>query len=96
MKGFIRSANLIKNFIVMREIVGNRNKHYIRERKSLQITHIEPPKLLFKVVVNNYNHQEKEIVGKIDKAKEETLDSSQVGLPPQPTMYLKYPAYDWL
>ena len=86
----------MKNFIVMRAIVGNGNKHNIRERKSLQITRIEPPKLHFKIIVNNYNLREKEIVDKIHQVNGEPMDSSQVGLPPQPTRYLKYPAYDWL
>lgn len=79
----------------MRGVVEKGNKHYIRVRKNRELTRIEPPKLLFKVVVNNYSQQEKEIVDKNEVVNDETLGSRQIGLPSQPTGYLKYPEYDW-
>lgn len=80
----------------MRAVAEKGNKNFIRVRKNRELTRIVPPKLLFKVVVNNFNHPQKEIVEKIDGADDETLDSPAVGLPPQPHSYLKYPEYDWL
>lgn len=80
----------------MRVVAEKGNKNYIRDRKKSDLTRIEPPKRLFKVVVNNYNHQQKEIVDKVDEVDDETLESPEIGLPPQPTSYLKYPEHDWL
>ena len=77
----------------MRAVVEKGNKN-ISERKNRELTRMEPPKHLFKVVVNNYGRQGKEMA-EIEEDNDETTDSPQVGLPPQPTKYLKYPEYDW-
>ena len=69
-------------------------KHPNSSRKNTELLVIEPPRSLFKVVVNNYKRQEKSL----DKLKEEiveTMMSENQGLPPQPTGYLKFPEYDW-
>jgi hypothetical protein len=92
---FIDQLTLPKKF-VMHAIVEKGNKHYQRDRKNHESRGIEPSKLPFKVVVNNYRQQEKELPDKIDVDTDKTMSSRQVGLPSQPTSYLKYPEYDWL
>jgi len=79
----------------MRAIVEKRIIEYKRNREKRELKSIEPVKFPFKVVVNNYRQQEKEIIAKIDDDTDETMASRQVGLPSQPTRYLKYPDYDW-
>ena len=69
-------------------------KQHNSARKNTELLAIEPPRSLFKVVVNNYRQKEKNL----DKQEEEfveTLMSDQQGLPTQPTGYLKFPNYDW-
>jgi hypothetical protein len=60
-----------------------------RARKTKESFVNEVPKLLYSVVVNNYRQQKREIA---DKPEQEF----EMGLPPQPKEYLKYPDYDWL
>ena len=68
----------------------------IEEKRNIynELAPVEPPALLFKVVVNNYRQQEKDL-------SEERVDvdtatvSPEYGLPPQPARYIKYPKYDW-
>jgi len=48
----------------------------------------ENPKLLYSVVINNKSPK-KEVENKPEQEIE-------IGLPPQPTAYLKYPDCDWL
>jgi len=63
-------------------------------RKNTEPLVVEPPRSLFKVVVNNYRQQEKSM----EKQKyqfSETRMSDQQSLPPQPAGYLKFPDYDW-
>ena len=79
----------------MRAIVEKRIIDYKPDRKNRELTRIEPSKPDFKVVVNNYRQQEKEMVDKIDGDTDKTMAARQIGLPSQPTAYLKYPEYDW-
>ena len=63
-------------------------------RKNTEHLVVEPPRSLFKVVVNNYRQQEKSQ----EKQKEEigeTMMGDHQGLPPQPVGYIKFPEYDW-
>jgi len=60
-----------------------------RARKTKEPFVNEVPKLLYSVVVNNYRQQKREPE---DKPEQEF----EMGLPPQPKEYLKYPEYDWL
>jgi len=94
----IKSANL--NFkipnpaFVMRVLEEREKKHFISARKNTELLVIEPPRSLFKVVVNNYRQKEKSI----DKQEEEigeTMMGDHQGLPPQPVGYIKFPEYDW-
>ena len=48
----------------------------------------EAPKLFHTVNVDNYRQRKEETENK-------TKQESEVGLPPQPKEYLKYPDYDW-
>jgi len=59
-----------------------------RTRKNIGPFVNEVPTLLFTVVVNNYKQQKKEVENKPEQEFE-------MGLPPQPKEYLKYPEYDW-
>jgi hypothetical protein len=54
----------------------------------------EPPRSLFKVVVNNYRQQEKSLQKQKDQTGE-TMMSDPQSLPPQAAGYLKFPEYDW-
>ena len=76
----------------MRAIVEKKIIDYKLNRENRELTRIEP-KLDFKIVVNNYRQQE--MPDKIDGDTNKTMASRQVGLPSQPTRYLKYPEYDW-
>ena len=62
-----------------------------RENKEIQV--IEPSKLLFRVVVNNFKEKEERSLDKTEETGETIMDDHQ-GLPPQPTEYMKFPAYD--
>jgi hypothetical protein len=59
-----------------------------RARKNQEFFIKETPKLLYSVVINNRS-QKKEVENKPDQ-------DAELGLPPQPTAYLKYPDCDWL
>ena len=69
----------------MHAIVEKEDKNYKRDKKDQELTLVELCKPEFKVVVNNYRQE-----------KKEKIASRRVGLPSQPTRYLKYPEYDWL
>ena len=78
----------------MRVLEEREIKHPNSARKSTELLVTEPPRSLFKVVVNNYRQQE----SSPDNQKEEiveTMMSEDQGLPPQPVGYLKFPKYDW-
>jgi hypothetical protein len=63
-------------------------------RKNSEPLVVEPPRSLFKVVVNNYRQQEKSSEKQKDQVGE-TMMSDQQSLPSQPVGYLKFPEYDW-
>ena len=78
----------------MRVLEEREKKHFNSGRKNTELLVIEPPRSLFKVVVNNYKQKEKSI----DKQEEEigeTMMGDHQGLPPQPVGYIKFPEYDW-
>ncbi|HET9745875.1 MAG TPA: hypothetical protein VFP97_09190 [Chitinophagaceae bacterium] len=66
---------------------------FTRIRKNNEVLVIEPSKLLFRVVVNNYKQQEEPSPDENEPIGETIMDDHQ-GLPPQPTGYLKFPNYD--
>ena len=74
----------------MRVFEEREKKHLGSVRKNTQLLIAEPPRSLFKVVVNNYMQQDEQ-----DEEMVETMMSDQQGLPPQPAGYLKFPEYDW-
>ena len=86
----------MENYFVMRAIVEKRIIDYKRNKEALELPSSEPSKPHFKVVVNNYGELKEEIEEEIAVDTDATLASRQVGLPSQPTSYLKYPKYDWL
>ncbi len=78
----------------MRVLEEREIKQLNSTRKNTEHIVVEPPRSLFKVVVNNYRQQERSQ----DNQKEEiveTMMSEDQGLPPQPAGYLKFPEYDW-
>ena len=93
-----KSANL--NFkipnpaFVMRVLEEREKKHLNSARKNTELLVIEPPRSLFRVVVNNYRQQEK-FPDKQKKEIGETMMGHLQGLPPQPIGYIKFPEYDW-
>jgi hypothetical protein len=70
--------------------------HAIEETENIynDLTPVEPPALLFKVVVNNYRQQQKDHSEERDDI-DTPMISPEYGLPPQPVRYIKYPKYDW-
>jgi len=59
-----------------------------RARKNQEFFRKETPKLLYSVAIHNRS-QKKEVENEPDQENE-------LGLPPQPKAYLKYPDCDWL
>lgn len=78
----------------MNAIEGNVNHRHRRVKRNSEPTLRETPKVLFKVVVNNYRQNEDDPDKRINDV-EESKEKEQNGLPPQPTGYLKVPNYDW-
>jgi len=74
----------------MRVFEEREKKHLSSVRKNTKLLVVEPPRSLFKVVVNNYMQHDNQ-----DEEMVETMKSDQQGLPPQPAGYLKFPEYDW-
>jgi hypothetical protein len=70
--------------------VIERPKHWAsrRARKNQEFLIKETPRLLYSVVIHNRSSK-KDVE---DKPEQET----ELGLPPQPKAYLKYPDCDWL
>lgn len=66
---------------------------FTRARRNNEVLVIEPSKLLFRVVVNNYKQRNEESLDNNEAIGETIMDDHQ-GLPPQPTGYLKFPTYD--
>ena len=60
-----------------------------RSRKNREPFSKEVPKHLYTVIVSNNRQQKKVAENKPD-------EDIEIGLPPQPTAYLRYPDYDWL
>ena len=77
----------------MRVLEEREKKHLNSTRKNTEHLVVEPPRSLFKVVVNNYRQQEKSLRKKDQIG--ETMMSDQQSLPPQPAGYIKFPEYDW-
>jgi hypothetical protein len=75
----------------MRVLEEREKKHLNSTRKNTEHLVVEPPRSLFKVVVNNYRQQEKSL----EEQTGETMMSDQQSLPSQPAGYLKFPEYDW-
>ena len=59
-----------------------------RTRQKNGVSVNEAPKLFHAVNVDNYRQRKVEMENK-------TKQEFEVGLPPQPKEYLKYPDYDW-
>lgn len=78
----------------MRALEERKRKNRHTARKNNELLVIEPSKLLFKVVVNNYKRQENSLSTQKEEIVE-TMMSDHQGLPPQPKEYLKFPEYDW-
>jgi hypothetical protein len=66
------------------------NPTFKRSRKNPELSVTEPPKKLFRVVVNNYKQDKRPL-----QQEGQIPETEDKGLPPQPKGYLKYPAYDW-
>ncbi len=60
-----------------------------RSRKNRELFINEAPKHLYTVIVSNNRPQKK-------VAESKAEEDIEIGLPPQPTAYLRYPDYDWL
>ena len=81
----------------MHAIEEKENLYSKPDKENHELTLVKTSGRLFKVVVNNYNQEEeKEISEELDEHIDATMNFRQIGLPPQPTNYLKYPSYDWL
>jgi hypothetical protein len=74
----------------MRVFEEREKKHLSSVGKNIKLLVAEPPRSLFKVVVNNYIQHDNE-----DEEIVDTVKSDQQGLPPQAAGYLKFPEYDW-
>ena len=59
-----------------------------RARKNQELSIKETPNQLYSVVINNNRSPKKE-------AENITEQDIEIGLPPQPKEYLRYPDYDW-
>jgi len=79
---------------VMRVFEEREIKQLNSARKNSKLLVVEPPRSLFKVVVNNYKQEEKYLEKQKDQIGE-TMMSDQQSLPPQPAGYIKFPEHDW-
>jgi cell division protein FtsN len=59
-----------------------------RTRRNSEVFVNEAPKLFYTVIIDNYRQKKEE-------AENKTEQEFEIGLPPQPKEYLKYPDYDW-
>lgn len=59
-----------------------------RTRKTSEVFVNEAPKLFYTVIIDNYRQKKEE-------AESKTKQEFEIGLPPQPKEYLKFPEYDW-
>ena len=78
----------------MRVLEEREKKQLNSTRRNTELLVAEPPRSLFKIVVNNYRQQKKSLEKQKDQIGE-TMMSDHQSLPPQPTGYIKFPEYDW-
>jgi len=78
----------------MRVLEEKEIKQLNSARRNAELLVVEPPRSLFKIVVNNYRQQEKSLEKQKDQIGE-TMMNDQQSLPPQPAGYIKFPEYDW-
>ena len=81
------SDHFSKFHVVTSVIEKPRQWTFKRARKNQELFIKETPKLLYSVVINNRSPK-KEVKNKPEQEIE-------LGLPPQPKAYFKYPDYDW-
>lgn len=81
-------ANRFKFFFVISVIEKPKKPAFRIVKRNNELFVDEVPEFLT-VIVNNNKQQKKEAENKPEQELE-------VGLPPQPKEYLKYPEYDWL
>ena len=81
------SDHFSKFHVVTSVIEKPRQRTSKRARRNQELFIKETPKLLYSVVINNRS-QKKEVETKVEQEIE-------LGLPPQPKAYLKYPSCDW-
>lgn len=62
-------------------------------RNSVELTVVEPTKLLVRMVVNKYREAYHGANTEIEESLQ--LMNDRKGLPTQPAGYLKFPTYDW-
>ena len=73
---------------------ARKKSSYKSFQDNVELTVVEPTKLLLRLVVNN----DQETENTSDPKQEETPDidmNDPKGLPPQPKEYLKFPEHDW-
>ena len=71
-----------------------RKPAFKRIRKTGESPANEVPKLIYSVIVNKYRQQKKEPEVESKQEIDKTEAFQQLGLPPQPKEYLKFPDYD--
>jgi hypothetical protein len=79
----------------MHAIEEKENLYSKPDKEDHELTIVKSSARLFKVVVNNYKQEKEEISEEPVEDIDATMNFRQIGLPPQPTNYLKYPSYDW-
>jgi hypothetical protein len=82
------SGHFSKFYIVESVIEKPRQWAFKRARKNQEFFLKETPKLLYSVVINNRSPKK--------EAENKPEQEIELGLPPQPAAYLKYPDCDWL
>jgi hypothetical protein len=82
------SDHFSKSHVVENAIEKRRQWGFKRARKNQEFFLKETPKLLYSVVINNRPPK----IEPENKPEQEV----ELGLPPQPAAYLKYPGCDWL
>ena len=82
------SDHFSKFYVVTSVIEKPRQWAFKRARKNQEVFIKETPKLLYSVAIHNRSSK-KEVENKPEQEIE-------LGLPPQPKAYIKYPSCDWL
>jgi hypothetical protein len=83
------SVYLFKSCFVLSAIEEPTKMAFKRARKNRELFINEAPRLRYSVGLNNNQHKKNEADNKPEQ-------DFEIGLPPQPGQYLKYPEYDWL